>query len=163
MTPWFNILESTLNRWEAPGFLSGRWLDCCSLWPVSSVILGSLVPKVGSQGRTLGIEVTWRIIPSGNSVSIRISFYVVEFCYKWKKETGKKPKELEASFPSALRKLLLKLKEKLKPWANFMSVFQWQNILNSYLVNIESYLKLILIVGFFFLILDTKWEKLWLT
>ena len=76
----------------------------------------------------------------------------------WRKRTVNKPKELEASFPSALRKLLLKLKEKLKPWANFMSVLQWQNILNSYLVNIESYHKSILIVFCFvlFLILDTK-------
>lgn len=60
------------------------------------------------------------------------------------KKAIKKPKELEDNFLSALRKLLLKAKEKHKPWANFMHVLQCQNILSSYLVNVKSYCKLIL-------------------
>lgn len=51
-----------------------RRLDCCSVWPVPLSILGSLVAKMGSQGRTSGIKVTWRKITSGNSVNLRVTF-----------------------------------------------------------------------------------------
>lgn len=55
--------------------------------------------------------------------------------------SNQETKGIEDNFPSVLRKLL-KVKEKLKSWANFMSVLQCQNILNSYLANVKSYYKL---------------------
>lgn len=53
-----------MTRWEAQGTLPAGTYIAAQYGRFPSVILSSLVSKVGGQGRTSGIQVTQRTIPS---------------------------------------------------------------------------------------------------